>query len=325
MSEEGELAPQLVETTPELEAVDLAAIEAEIDKKESGLSERKQKILKKVAPLLIVAASFLAACQSPGTLTVAVVQEPTPTPIVVQTEERVFVQEEELLPAIVYEGETHKYEGETERIIENAKRDFGVEIISPTAWMVDEEIVENRPWETWDIAIVAEAISQLPPAFRISKRAPLQVLLLRLPGSMSEGAGGGYAQRNLTLYTSEAFSPDSQIHGAGGELYSLQRDHLRAAVHHEYTHSFTEAFPELVLDWVKQTGWIQDPEGKWINQRPENLIHDGGADQSPWEDIAVSTSLMLVNPSVLSQDRREFFLTNPHFSNWPTVLDYKKQ
>lgn len=325
MPEEGEIPSYSIEPTPELDGVDLTSIETEIDKRESRLSKRKKEVLKRVAPLLLAAASFLSTCQDIGPPSIAVEQAPTPTPIVIQTEERVTAPERESLRDFVYQDEVHTYEGETARIIEQAKRDFGVEILSPTTWVVDEETVENLPWSTRDVAIVAEAVSQLPPAFRNSERAPLQILLIRLPGSVSEGAGGGYTQRNLILFTSETFSPDSQMHAEAGELYGLQRDLLRAAVHHEYAHSFIEAHSELISEWAKQTGWTQDSEGKWVNKNPENLIREAGADSFPWEDIAVSTGLMLVNPKALSEERRNFFLINPHFSNWPTVLDYKEQ
>lgn len=327
MPEEGEIPSHLIEPTPELDGVDLAAIEAEINKKETGLSKRKKEILKRAVPLFLAAASFLSACQGLGPPAIAVEQEPTPPPIVIQVEEKIPAPKEEFLPAVVYEGELRTYEGEAARIIEQAKKDFGVETISPTRWMVDEEAVENLPWGTMDIAIVAEAISQLPPAYRNSKIAPLRVLLLRLPGSISEGSGGEYVwgQRKIHLYTSEAFKPDNQMHGVAGELFGLERDDLRAALDHEYTHAFQEAFPEVLSDWARQTGWIQDSEGKWINENPENLIHYSVSDSSPWEDMAVSASLMLVNPKALSEERKEFFLTNPHFSDWPTVLDYKEQ
>lgn len=235
-------------------------------------------------------------------------------------------QHEQQFPSdLIFTGEERKFEGEAARIIEGVEKDAGVKIISPLTWEENGQIKDNLPWSIRDIALVAESVSQLPPEYRVSARSPKEILLLRTPGSMSEGAGGGYGSRRLVLFTSETFSPDEKLHGYAGELYGYQRDHLRAAVHHEYTHSFTEAYPEVGYEWIEKTGWKKAVSGTWINDRPQNLILDGGADKSPSEDMAVSTSVMLVNPKMLSYDRRDFFLTNEHYSSWPTVQAFKQK
>lgn len=246
------------------------------------------------------------------------IEAPSPTPAQPVDTERQFP------PDLVFTGEARRFEGEAGRIIEGVEKDFGVKIISPLAWEDNSQIKENLPWSVRDIALVAEAVSQLPPEYRTSNRSPKEILLLRSPGSVSEGAGGGYALRRLVLFTSETFSPDEMMHEKAGELYGYQRDHLRAIVHHEYTHSFTETRPEVGLQWVEEMGWKQDASGNWINEKSQNLIPDGGADKSPGEDIAVSCAVMLVNPKILSEDRRNFFLTNEHYSNWPTIQAYKQ-
>lgn len=234
------------------------------------------------------------------------------------------VDERRFPPDLGFTGEARKFEGEAARIIEGVERDFGVKIISPLTWEDSGQVNENLPWSMKDVALVAESVSQLPPEYRTSSRSPREILLLRSKGSASEGAGGGYASRRLILFTSETFSPDEKLHGYAGELYGYQRNHLRATVHHEYTHSFTESHPELGQLWIEKMGWKKDPSGNWTNDRPQNLIADGGADKNPGEDIAVSTAVMLVNPNILSTDRRDFFLTNEHYSNWPTVQAFKQ-
>lgn len=235
------------------------------------------------------------------------------------------VQPEQQFPSdLVFTGEKRKFEGEAARIIEEVEKDAGVKIISPLTWEENGQIRDNLPWSIRDIALVAESVFQLPPEYRVSARSPKEILLLRTPGSMSEGAGGGYGSRRLVLFTSETFSPDEKLHGYAGELYGYQGDHLRAAVHHEYTHSFMDAYPEVGQEWIEKTGWKKATSGTWINDRPQNLIPDGGADKSPNEDMAVSTSVMLVNPKMLSHDRRGFFLTNEHYGSWPTVQAFKQ-
>ena len=226
-------------------------------------------------------------------------------------------------PDLVFTGEARPFEGEAAKIVEGLKKDFGVKIISPMTWENDGQVSENLAWNVQEIAPLAESISQLPPEYRNSSRSPREVLLLKTPGSKSEGAGGGYASRRLVVYISEAFASNEMLHGQALELYGQQRDQLRASVHHEYTHSFIEAHPDVLSEWGQKTGWRQDKPGAWSNDRPQNLIPDSGADKSPNEDIAVSAGIMLVNPTAISEDRRNFFLTNEHYANWPIVLSYK--
>lgn len=84
----------------------------------------------------------------------------------------------------------------------------------------------------------------------------------------------------------------------------------------------TEATQGLQEAWNSQTHWAQRVDGSWNNSDSTTLIHDGGADVSPGEDIAVSAGLMFVKPESLSSNRRDFFLTNPHYASWPTVASY---
>ena len=228
---------------------------------------------------------------------------------------------QEFPPDLVFKGEAHQYNGDSETIIEGVKKDFGISIISPTTW--GEKNEPNLKWDTRSIALIAEAISQLPPEYRSSNRSPREILLMRSPGSTSEGAGGGYNGRSIILFISETFAPDEFLHGEAGRLYGYQRDHLRATVTHESTHSFCEAYPELLKTWIQQTGWVQEIDGKWINRDQTTLIHDGGADANPGEDLAVSAGLMHVQSSSLSKNRATFFLTNDHFASWPTITTYK--
>ena len=235
------------------------------------------------------------------------------------------LEEKEFPPAYYYGGEAHQYDGEALAIIERAKEHFGVEITSPTRWMFGEEENENLRWSEREIGLVAEAISQLPPSYlNNNQRSPKQIILLKAPGSASEGAGGGYNGRQLVVYISETFSPDEKLHGPAGSLYGFQRDHLRAAVVHEWTHSFLEAHPKLEQEFVEKTGWMKDSNGDWANQKPDNLIHDGNADKFPGEDISVSAGLFLVNPDALPEDRLDFFLDNAYFSSWSAVQAYQE-
>ena len=85
----------------------------------------------------------------------------------------------EFPPDYIYQGEVLSYEGEPARIINEVKERFGVELLSPVTLNSESEVVENVPWNTREIATVAEAISQLPPAYLNSERAPIQILLYK--------------------------------------------------------------------------------------------------------------------------------------------------
>lgn len=228
-------------------------------------------------------------------------------------------------PDLVFTGPAHQYEDETTGIIDRVEKHFGVKIISPKTWGEKGKEQPNLPWGTRDIAYVAQAISQLPPEYHNTNRSPKEILLLRAPRSSSEGAGGGYANRRMILFTSETFDPEAEFRSpVPARLYRNQGNHLRASVVHEWTHSFDESKPDIITHFANQTGWEQ-VQGKWKNRNPENLIHDGGADTSPSEDLAVSAGIMSVNPDHLPADRKNFFLKEQVYSNWPTIVDYKKK
>lgn len=212
-------------------------------------------------------------------------------------------------PDLVFRGETYQYDKEIQDIIDGVKKDFDVNILTPKTWGEKNDL--NLPWDLKSVSLVAEALSQLPSEYHKSNRSPREILLLRSSGSSSEGAGGGYNGRSVILMTSENFSPEQPFRGdEAAKLYGLQGDHLRASVAHEYTHSFTEANPKLFTDWVDQMKWIQQEDGKWVNQDVDTVINDGGAAISPLEDMAVSAGLMLVNHFALSPNRIFFFHDN---------------
>lgn len=238
------------------------------------------------------------------------------------TSSEISQPDSKFLPDIVFGGETYSYDGESASLIEKIKNNYGVSIISPKTWGENNE--PNLPYGLEEISYIAETINQLPPEYLYSSRSPKEILLLRGVGSLNEGAGGGYYRRRLIVFTSEKFDPDSQMQIQSEIPYGTQKNHLMALIVHEYTHSFIETYPEIMNDWNQQMKWIKKPDGSWINQNPQNLPHSGNADLYPWEDIAVSTSLMFVNPSSLSADRISFFLKNQHYQSWPAVILYKK-
>jgi hypothetical protein len=95
---------------------------------------------------------------------------------------------------------------------------------------------------------------------------------------------------------------------------------------HEWTHSFTEAEPEILLEWRKATDWVYDfTSNTWVNSSPEDIPDAANARLDPVEDIAVSAQLMLVNPEILCHKRKNFFVNHPRYQTWPTIVDLKAQ
>lgn len=207
------------------------------------------------------------------------------------------------------------------KIIVEMERNFGVQIISPKTWQWQhgEQASENLSWTIEEIGMLAETMLQLPPEYINNSKSPKTIFLVKQPGSAGGSIGGGYAARKIFYALPEDFDFNKELHGDAGKLYGFERNHFKATIVHEYTHSFVEANPELLNQWIQKIGWKQDQVGVWVNERPQNLIPDGGADKSPNEDIAVSAGIMFVKPEALSNDRKNFFLTSSHYSNWSIV------
>lgn len=231
-------------------------------------------------------------------------------------------------PGFVFTGEIRTFDGEDAKTVTGIEKEFAVKIISPITWDDDNgQIQANSAWTSEEIALLAKSMRQLPPEYRSSSRSPKEIILFKGsgPDSDNEGVGGGYINRSVLFFISAAFGPDRDFRGeVAGKVFGKQGDNMRANVTHEYTHSFIEAHPELLDDWVQQMGWKQEGSSVWSNSKPQNLLSVDRADDNPVEDIAVSAGLMLVNPAALSKDRINFFLTNKHYADWPVVTSYKK-
>lgn len=222
----------------------------------------------------------------------------------------------------VYAQEANIFSENVANSVKEAEARYGIQIVSPSFFGLNNE--PNRLWlDDW-IKIVLETLPKLPPEYLTSPRSPKKILLLCAQGSTSEGAGGGYANRELALFLSETFNPNSGFSGDASRLFSSQGKQLESTIVHEYTHSFTEAFPDVLQEWIQKMGWAQD-NNNWINSNPSSLIPEAEADKSPIEDIAVSAQLMYANPTILSSERRQFFLENPHYKNWSSVTEFIRE
>ncbi len=238
---------------------------------------------------------------------------------------------EKPLPNLKFSPENIIYYGKTAETIQQVKDEYNIDIVSPVSFEENGENKNNLPWREEDILIVTETIAQLPPFYLVNPEGPKKIILTRTPGSAgSEGAGGLNGEGRVILYTAERFSPKRQMGGYLGKLYESQGDHLKAITVHEWTHTFVEYFNKLDSEWVAKMGWVEDigkkePQERWKNTDPESLIHEADADIFPWEDMAVSAGLMLVNPKVLSGNRLHFFLENPYYTEWPVVKKYRDE
>ena len=309
--------------TSSREKIDPLIIEKDIEKRISRLPSNKQRALYTAIAAVTSATLFLSACREINNLLpvnaetlpriVVTVSTPQPEQTPVYVQDQAEINMERLFPPdLEFQGETNQLSEEASLIIEGVRNDYGVQFISPRYW----EGLPNEVWGENEIAAVAEAISSLPPQYHNNNsRSPREILLLRGANSLSQGAGGGYANRQLILLTPSNFAPYENLRDEAGRLYGNQRNQLRATVVHEWTHSFTEAHPELVEDWITQTGWEQGAQGNWHKINPNNELSDGNADKFPVEDIAVSAAILVVNPTSLPEDRINFFLESSFYQD----------
>lgn len=226
-------------------------------------------------------------------------------------------QSQEFSPDEYYTGDAIEYDGSAAYIINEVKEKYGISIMSPTEW--NGEI--NRPWNPVAIQYVAKAIRGLPEAYLDNSRAPLQILLFSLPSqdeALKGGLTAGYGHRQITISVPETFDPMAPTLGTYNLHFGSQELLLEAFVIHEFTHAFTEAHPEVLENWIKMMGWEWDGKN-WTNKNPSLLINESHANNRPVEDIAVSASLLWSNPIFLSQDRIDFFKSNPNFINWMPI------
>lgn len=292
--------------------------------------ERKSSLHQKLLPAVTVTALALASCRDIDSIQETRIVQPDTSAAEITDESvdsihGIGVSNEILSDEhFLYVGKMHQYNTETRAIIENIEGKSKARIISPTDLVSREGYKQNMPWQSEEFKVISEAVSMLPGAYiEDNYRSPIEILLLKAPQSQENfGVIGGYANRAITLEIFETFSPD----GSFEYPYYNQKDLLLGAIIHEWTHSFTEAHPGILLHWQKSTGWSQNMLGEWVNDRPENLnfLFGLSADTpNPIEDIAVSSAMMVVNPKALDEERIQFFLTNPYYSTWSVVQAYK--
>lgn len=227
------------------------------------------------------------------------------------------------IPSYLFDEETQiAYPSESNKTIAEVWHKYGIYINSPKQWLGKD----NLPWLSEQIRLLADTLPKLPPEYLSSKNHPHTIYLIRTPGSISGSTGGNYAKRCLVFYIPETFDLNKRQGGMLGEVYGKNSNGLQSSVCHEITHSYAlDNNPWIQQDWNRLIGWSQDKRGNWTNSEPEKLIPEADADHKPWEDLAVSASRMLINPSSLSQNRINFFLNNKYYSSWQAVVNYNKK
>lgn len=215
----------------------------------------------------------------------------------------------------------HQYEGETLRLMNDVWEQHRIYIISQKNWKYEP----NLAWPSEAIECVANTFKSLPPEFLPIDDAMTSIHLVQTPGTDYPGSGGGYNlinnhNRLVILYIAETFSLFNNLPEHQSELYKDTKRMLQATVCHEFTHAFIDKNPQVLSAWIEQIGWSQDGDQNWKNTNPDTLITEALAEKIPYEDIAVSTSLMLVNPARLDDTRRNFFLNTDPFRHWSENL-----
>ena len=175
---------------------------------------------------------------------------------------------------------------------------------------------ENLNWQLDEIWTIRQVIDLLPPSFREPEVIPHQLALLRLASSPYY-IDGGYEDRRIRIilgpnYSSPGRAPSSLERYVDNGLMALQ-----FATIHEWGHAFNDAHPDIVAnDWAKATGWTQNPQGFWSNERYLEIPDIGSSRYYPVEDFANAVAIRALNVDGLSASQINFFETNPYFSDW---------
>lgn len=241
---------------------------------------------------------------------------PTPVPDEIFLDDT-FKYPFEISPQIDYWSTVRGYEGRSAKLIDNVENKYGVDLVSTTTWIHGKTVWENLAWSEGEIEILVEAIDSLPPSYFFeNERSPKEVFLIKRPGTDFDDLDGGYTDRKIYLEMPYLFPLDSPMPAPTGAYISNYGDYFKLVIGHEWTHSFTESHPELVDEWAQKTGWYKKSDGSWGNDNYWVVFPDIEVLDNPVEDIASSIGLMLVNPQVLTDDRKEFFLSNEFYSEW---------
>lgn len=207
--------------------------------------------------------------------------------------------------------------GEVKDVINYVEDKYEVQLPDPSTKYPTANYPHNSLWRLPEIRILRTTFDELPSTYFNHAHAP-EVVLVYKQGS-SGSAGGGYDPKigYLLIFLPENFDPNVTFpdNSIAQAYYKTEGKHLEAVIAHEMTHGIDESnFPYLLIDWCNATCW-QRQNGSWTNSCPQDMLHDGGADKDPVEDIAVSASLYVVNPSVLSQSRFQFLKNDPRLFN----------
>ncbi|KKT72569.1 MAG: hypothetical protein UW68_C0033G0016 [Candidatus Collierbacteria bacterium GW2011_GWB1_44_6] len=288
---------------------------------------------KHIVPAIVLTSLALQACQpTPVARSLAKesVPPPTPhaetvgtpalfnsTPSYTQLEAATPVEPQLPIPDLVYTGETLEYGTSRQDVIDRIEQNYGVKVICPA---LNENGEPNQLPAITTFLIIEDSLRSLPPAYLQSSRHPKEILLYQsdLP-DLEGGLVANYQNRQLTLTLPTTFDFEEPTLYMYQEIYGSQEALLRAVVIHELTHSFTEAHPELIDDWIIQTGWIKnitaDGSIYWSNDFLLQWQIDIDT-YNPIEDLAISASIFDANPGYLTSNRQKFFLDHREFSDW---------
>ena len=158
--------------------------------------------------------------------------EVTETPIVQVTEialEEFKKIKDEFLVSQLYGGEKHQYEGESAKIIERIQNEYGISISSSVLWPQGNELKNNLPWTTAEIAIVVEAMSQLPPSYtKNNEKFPREIHLVKLHDTTDwKGIKSGYHFRHMIIEIPPTFSIDEYLPEPLGEIFGTEGNLIR--------------------------------------------------------------------------------------------------
>lgn len=213
-----------------------------------------------------------------------------------------------------------EYPEESKKIIEDIRRKFDIEVISPEKCPLTEVYASeaNSIFSFEELLIVKKSLSNLPPE-HFEKKRPLPNRLFLFKRT-TDFFDGGYAKGDVFITIPKSFDLNGVIGENGAsfasEFLQTQSKVLEYIVYHEEGHKMLEESDDLTNEWISVTGWysVSGPNGEqiWKNDKPEDILEDFGAEQNFSEDFAVSIGMYILGNHNLSTSRISFFQQNKH-------------
>lgn len=206
------------------------------------------------------------------------------------------------------------YSGNSKEIIDKILKNHHLDVYS-------ESEPGNIPWGEKDLSILQNAVDGIPKIWQTTDSSPQKIVLHKINNpELNNTLQGNYQNRRIDFIIPANFNAhDLCIASLALGAQMKMESALYTSVFHEWAHTLTEAIPEMLKEWINITGWHQR-HGLWINDRPSESFHVGNADQTPTEDFAFSTQMLVFHYPFLSDNKMKFYIDGSYRQYFTDLL-----